>query len=179
MRLSLLVVAGCATPLPPQRCPTSAPAAASAPAVVAVNTATARINQVLDDWHRAAANANEKTYFEHMTSDAIFLGTDATERWDKAAFRAFAHPHFARGKAWSFTPTRRAVILSEQGTVAWFDEDLATPNLGPARGSGVLLKQQGVWRIAHYNLTLTIPNASLDAVKKVLAPKSPPASAVQ
>jgi hypothetical protein len=51
----------------------------------------------------------------------VFLGTDATERWDLAAFREFAHPYFAKGKAWTFVP-RRHVILSPAGDVAWFDE---------------------------------------------------------
>ena len=43
-----------------------------------------------------------------MTDDAVFLGTDATERWDTAAFKGYAQPHFDEGKAWSFRATRRA-----------------------------------------------------------------------
>ena len=85
--------------------------------------------------------ADEARYFGHFAAGAVFLGTDATERWDAVAFRAYAHPHFARGKAWSFSAVRRAIILAPDGTVAWFDEDLATPNLGPARGSGVLVRE--------------------------------------
>ena len=33
----------------------------------------------------------------------------------------------------------RAVILSDDGRIAWFDEDLDTENLGPSRGSGAKL----------------------------------------
>jgi ketosteroid isomerase-like protein len=154
----LLVVLGCA----------------ATPPAVNVPDETAAVERVLDDWHRAAAEANEARYFGHLTEDAVFLGTDATERWDKAAFRAYAHPHFAKGKAWSFEATRRAVIFGERGDVAWFDEDLATPNLGPARGSGVLLRgSDGTWRIAHYNLTITVPNERFDAVKALLESKAP------
>ncbi|MFO0745006.1 MAG: nuclear transport factor 2 family protein [Myxococcota bacterium] len=94
----------------------------------------------------------------------MFLGTDASERWDVAAFRAYAHPHFAKGRAWAFHAVRRAVVDAD-GAHAWFDEDLATPNLGPARGSGVLVKQGGAWKIAQYNLALTIPNERFGAVK--------------
>src|SRR5690242_10178624 len=68
---------------------------------------SAAIHAVLDDWHRAAASADEARYFSHFTSDAIFLGTDKTERWDLHAFQTFAHPFFAKGKAWNFTPVRR------------------------------------------------------------------------
>jgi plastocyanin/ketosteroid isomerase-like protein len=127
-----------------------------------------RIQKVLDDWHQAAADADEEAYFSHFTADGVFLGTDATERWDVKAFRKYAHPHFAKGKAWSFKAARRDVILSRDGLTAWFDEDLDTPNLGPSRGSGVLLKQQGVWKLAHYNLTITVPNDHFKSVKQLL-----------
>ena len=130
--------------------------------------AKADINKVLDTWHLAAAKADEETYFGHLSDDSIFLGTDATERWDKTAFRKFAHPHFAKGKAWTFEATRRGVQLSKDGKLAWFDEDLKTQGLGPCRGSGVLRLDDGAWKIVHYNLTLTIPNERLAEVKKLL-----------
>ncbi len=127
------------------------------------------VGKVLDDWHLAAAKADEETYFKHLSADAIYLGTDATERWNKEAFRKFAHPYFAKGKAWTFAATRRGVMFSKDGKVAWFDEDLKTENLGPCRGSGVLVLEEGVWRITHYNLTVTVPNERFAEVKKVLA----------
>jgi hypothetical protein len=123
---------------------------------------------VIDDWHAAAAVADEARYFGHMTEDSVFLGTDATERWTKEQFRAYAHPHFAKGKAWSFRSVRRNLSFSKDGRVAWFDEDLATPNLGPSRGSGVLVRDGDVWRIAQYNLSVPIPNGVFDDVKKVI-----------
>ena len=126
------------------------------------------VNKVLDDWHLAAAKADEDVYFGHLAEDSVFLGTDATERWDKAAFRKFAHPYFAKGKAWTFASTRRGVSFSKDGKVAWFDEDLKTPNLGPARGSGVLVLEKYGWKIAQYNLTITVPNDQMGAVKKML-----------
>lgn len=144
---------------------TAAPSRA-APALRA--SAEQEIAATLDDLHDAAAKADEERYFAHYTADAVFLGTDATERWELPAFRAFAHPYFARGKAWSFQATRRAVVVGPGGEVAWFDEELATPNLGPSRGSGVLLRQGGAWKVAHYNLTVTVPNARLAEVKKLL-----------
>lgn len=124
---------------------------------------------VIDDWHAAAAAADEDRYFGHMTRDAVFLGTDPAERWTNAQFRAYAHPYFAKGKAWSFRPVRRAMSFSKDGSVAWFDEDLATPNLVPSRGSGVLVYDGTDWRIAQYNLSVPIPNGVFDSVKKVIA----------
>jgi ketosteroid isomerase-like protein len=133
--------------------------------------AQAEITKVLDAWHLAAAKAEETAYFSHLSEDSIFLGTDATERWDKPAFQKFAHPHFAKGKAWSFSASRRAIMLSKDGHLAWFDEDLKTQNLGPARGSGVLRLESGTWKIVHYNLTITIPNEKFADVKKLLDAK--------
>ncbi|MDZ7659616.1 nuclear transport factor 2 family protein [Fodinibius sp.] len=125
------------------------------------------INTILDDWHLAATEANFERYFMHFTGDsAIFMGTDATERWTVAEFKPWAKPYFDDGEAWDFTPVERHVYLSDNRQTAWFDESLDTPNLGPARGSGVLVKQEKTWKIAHYNLSIPIPNALVDTVVK-------------
>jgi len=115
------------------------------------------VNAVVDDWHKAAADADEPRYFGHMTADSVFLGTDATERWDLPAFRAFAHPYFAKGKAWTFVPRHRNVMIN--GDTAWFDESLDSASYGECRGTGVLRREGGAWRLAHYNLNIPIPNA--------------------
>jgi hypothetical protein len=125
------------------------------------------VASALDDFHDAAARADEDRYFSHFAPGGVFLGTDATERWEVAAFRAYAHPHFAQGKAWSFRAARRAVTV--RGDRAWFDEDLVTQNLGPARGSGVLSLQAGKWLIEQYVLSITVPNGRFRAVRELLA----------
>lgn len=158
----LLVFTGCARALAPAPAP-----------VTSAETPSPAISRVLDDWHDAAAKADEERYFGHFAPGAVFLGTDATERWTLPQFRAYAHPHFAKGKAWSFRATRRDITFT--GDVAWFDEDLETPNMGPARGSGVLLREAGTWKIVHYNLALTIPNERMKEVKALVAtPPAPP-----
>ena len=127
---------------------------------------------VLDDWHATAAAADEERYFSHFAPGGVFLGTDATERWTVEEFRRYAHPYFAKGKAWSFRAVSRHVAFSPDGSVAWFDEALDTPNLGPARGSGVLVRSAGAagkepaWKIAHYDLSVPIPNDLMSEVKK-------------
>jgi hypothetical protein len=126
----------------------------------------AAVDAALDDFHDAAARADEARYFAHFAPDGVFLGTDATERWNVAAFRAYAHPYFARGKAWAFRSIRREVTV--RGDLAWFDEDLATQNLGPARGSGVLSLRDGRWLIEQYVLSITIPNEKFRAVRELL-----------
>jgi hypothetical protein len=130
--------------------------------------AESEVARELDDFHDAAAHADEARYFAHFAPDGVFLGTDVTERWDLAAFRAYAHPHFAQGKGWTYHPLRRAVTVSPDGAVAWFDEDLRGDRVGPTRGSGVLVRTGGRWLIALYDLSITIPNERFDAVRAAL-----------
>ncbi len=126
-----------------------------------------KVTEVLDRWHQAAAEANFTKYFNYFSGDsAVFMGTDATERWTIAEFKPWAKPYFDKGTAWNFTPVNRHIYFSDNGTTAWFDELLDTPNLGPARGSGILVKQDTSWKIAHYNLSIPIPNAIADTVVK-------------
>nr|MDQ3282258.1 nuclear transport factor 2 family protein [Acidobacteriota bacterium] len=124
------------------------------------------VNALLDSWHQAAAQANESAYFGVMAPEFVFLGTDASERWDVAAFRSFAHPYFAKGTAWTFVPRDRHVMLSPRGDVAWFDERLDSATYGECRGTGVVRRDGSAWKIAHYNLTIPIPN---DLAKSVVA----------
>jgi len=116
------------------------------------------VNRVLDDWHKAAADADEQRYFGYAAPEFVFLGTDASERWDLASFRAFAHPYFAKGKAWTFVPHDRHIQASPREDIAWFDEKLDSASYGECRGSGVLRHTPDGWKIAHYNLTIPIPN---------------------
>jgi beta-lactamase class D len=62
----------------------------------------------------------------------------------------------------------RHVSLSEDGQLAWFDELLDT-HMGLCRGSGVLIKSGGEWKIAHYVLSATIPNDRMREVTKIKA----------
>lgn len=126
------------------------------------------INGLLDAWHSAAANADFEAYFGKMTHDGVFIGTDATENWQQEAFRAFSKPYFDRGKAWSFTAVERHIYLDADNQIAWFDELLDT-QMKLCRGSGVVKKENGQWKIAHYVLSIAVPNdnvAELIEIKK-------------
>lgn len=137
---------------------------------------TAAVSAVLDSFHTAAARADEEAYFGLLAPNAVFLGTDATERWDKAAFQAFAHPYFAKGTAWTFTPRDRHVDLSRDGRFAWFDELLDSATYGECRGTGALEKGEGGWKIVQYHLTIPMPNdLAKDFVARIReAKKAPP-----
>lgn len=119
--------------------------------------ANKNVNSLLNNWHKAAADANFDTYFNLMTSDAVFIGTDATEHWTKQAFMTYAKPHFDKGKAWSFTAIDRHIYFSQNNKMAWFDELLNT-QMKICRGSGVAELTKYGWKIKHYVLSMTVPN---------------------
>ncbi len=121
---------------------------------------TAVIGQLLDDWHRAAANADADAFFGAMTPEAIYLGTDASERWRRDDMREWAQPYFAEKSAWAFTAVERNVYLSADQTMAWFEELLDTW-MGECRGSGVMVQTSDGWKIEHYHLSVTVPNEKI------------------
>lgn len=119
-------------------------------------------DSILNAWHQAAENANFNDYFNAMTLDAVFIGTDATENWDIDQFKDFSKPYFDKGQAWDFKPLERNVFVSEDGEIVWFDELLNTW-MGLCRGSGVLKNENGKRKIAHYVLSVTVPNDDIIA----------------
>lgn len=116
------------------------------------------VGEVLDRFHRAAADADAETYFSLLEDDAVYLGTDASERWSVDDFRAFAQPYFDRGQGWTYVPTSRHVDLDHDRSTAWFDEMLENDSYGTTRGTGVLVKTDDGWRIVQYHLAIPIPN---------------------
>jgi ketosteroid isomerase-like protein len=128
-----------------------------------------KVNETLDAWHKAAAEADFDKYFGMMTEDAIYIGTDPTENWNLKSFQAFAKPYFDKGKAWNFKAIERNIYFDKSGKLAWFDELLNT-QMKICRGSGVLVKIGNERKIKHYVLSMTIPNDNTDEVVKIIEP---------
>lgn len=114
----------------------------------------AAIATVLDAYHAAAAAGNWEAYFALMSDDGVFLGTDASERWPKEEFRAYA----GNRRGWVYLPTDRHINVTPDGNSAWFDEILSSESFGTTRGTGVLIKTASGWKISQYHLTIPIPN---------------------
>lgn len=131
-----------------------------------IKTEKETINNILTNWHRAASEANFDAYFALMTDDGVFIGTDATENWQNKAFKAFSKPYFDKGKAWNFSTLERNIYINNTNDFAWFDELLDT-QMKICRGSGVLQKVNGKWKIKHYVLSITIPNKDVGKVIKI------------
>lgn len=118
----------------------------------------ANIGRLLDNWHRAAAEANDDVFFGSMTEECIYIGTDISEKWKRDELREWSAKYFDRESAWSFTPREREIYLDND--IAWFDEKLDTW-MGECRGSGVLKKTKEGWKLKHYHLSVTVPNEKI------------------
>lgn len=121
---------------------------------------TSELNKLIDDWHLAATQADFNGYFDKMHATSVFIGTAPGERWTKEEFIAFAKPYFDKGKAWDFKASNRQWGFSDDGKTAWFDEELDTWMLG-CRGSGVVKKVKGEWKIIFYDLHVLIENEKI------------------
>ena len=108
-----------------------------------------------------------------MTEDSFYIGTDASEHWNKSEFQAFAKPYFDNGTAWDFNPLERHIYISKDKKMAWFDELLDTW-MKVCRGSGVLIKVGNEWKIQHYVLSMTIPNDVTNEAIKIKSPLENP-----
>lgn len=122
-----------------------------------IKTSTKDLDLILDNWHLAATNADIDAYFSALSNNAIYIGTDACERWTKAEFYQFCAPYFEKGKAWDFKAFDREIYFSEDRKTAWFNELLNTW-MGVCRASGVLTHKDGNWKISHYQLSVTVKN---------------------
>ena len=114
------------------------------------------IDALLDGLHQDAHEGNFQTYFARYKPDAIFLGTDKTERWTVEEFKVYAKPAFADGNGWTYTVVERN--WEGSGSTRWCDEILFNEKLGHCRGTGVVEFKDGQWKIAHYALTMLVPN---------------------
>lgn len=118
----------------------------------------AEIDAVLDEFHAAAAVADEARYVATLAHGVVFIGTAPGERWAGDAFRAFVHSYFSRGKGWTYAPSARAVGIAVDGRTAWFDETVDNAHYGECRGTGVLQLHDDGWKIEQYNLALPVPD---------------------
>ncbi len=123
------------------------------------------VDAVLDDFHAAAAAGDRDRYLGLMTANGVFLGTDEWERWPKEPdFTDYVSGRFSDGGGWTYRSVDRNVDFSPDGGVAWFDEVVFSETNGRFRGTGVLLLQDGEWRIAHYAMSFLIFNEDWPAV---------------
>ena len=126
------------------------------PAMSSADDQRTAIDALIDGLHRDAHEGNFQTYFDRYAPDAVFLGTDKSERWTIDQFKVYAEPAFEDGHGWTYAVKERN--WEGDGNTRWFDEVLLNEKLGHCRGTGVVELIDGEWKIAHYALTMLVPN---------------------
>jgi len=121
----------------------------------------------VDTWHQAAAIADEDVFFGSMAKNGIYLGTDATERWERDVFKKWASFAFERESAWDFTARDRNIYFSDNQQYFWWEEMLDTW-MGVCRGSGVAKWIDGRWQILHYDLSIMVPNDKVNGFLELM-----------
>ena len=122
------------------------------------------IDSLLNQWHHAAAVADEAAFFGGMTEEAIYIGTDATERWLRDELKEWSKEFFNRETAWAFKPLSRNTTIGPGGQIAWMDELLDTW-MGTCRSTGILQRIDGEWKIIYYHLSVALPNDKMDGYR--------------
>lgn len=128
------------------------------------------IRAVLDDFHDAAAKGDRERYLAHFTDNAVFLGTDEWERWPlNPDFSQYVANRFNSGVGWVYKSEKKHIAFSFDRQTAWFDETSVSQRNGSRfRGSGVLQKIDGEWKIAHYVLSFLVYNEIADEVAAII-----------
>ena len=125
------------------------------------------LDRLMNKWHKDVVALELDAFFFLMSEDFHYLGTDPDERWSKEEFKKFCEPYFLEKKqTWNFKPIIRNWDISADASFAWFDENLDTW-MEECRGSGVLRKEEGEWKLVQYNLTVLIENEKMEKFIKL------------
>jgi ketosteroid isomerase-like protein len=123
------------------------------------------VANVIDDFHDAAAHGDKERYLGHFTDDAVFLGTDEWERWPKHPdFEDYVNERFKDGSGWNYKSVERNIRFNDRADVAWVDEVVYSETSGRLRGTGVLTRQSGQWKLEHYAMSFLILNENWEEV---------------
>lgn len=128
--------------------------------------AESHLDIILNEWHMDAARSNLFEYFDLMSEDFVFLGTDPKERWLKNEFMVFCEPYFQKKQTWDFKPIERHWTVLKKNKMYCFDERIDTW-MGDCRGSGVFIKTRKGWKISRYNLSVLIENEKINEFIKL------------
>jgi ketosteroid isomerase-like protein len=117
------------------------------------------VGTVIDDFHDAAKHGDKTRYLGHMTDDAVFMGTDEWERWPKhPEFSKYVDGRFKDGSGWNYRSVERVIRVADSADMAWFDEVVFSETNGRFRGTGVVTREDGEWKIAHYAMSFLVFN---------------------
>ena len=115
----------------------------------------------LDALHASAGRADGPAYFERLTPDLVWIGSDVSERWPRDSYIAYANFHFEQNRGWTYSARARQVWVASDpcDCLAWADEVLDSEAYGTTVGNVLMRRDDdGEWRVWRYAMTYPIPN---------------------
>ncbi|MCL1112491.1 MULTISPECIES: nuclear transport factor 2 family protein [Shewanella] len=120
------------------------------------------VSAILNKLHESAAIADWSAYFSLYHPQAVFIGTDSSERWNMVEFERYAKPT----KGWRYELQSRHLLQIDDTIL--FDEQLYSPEYGVSRGTGALINTEQGWKIAQYHLSFPIPNEKAKRITSLI-----------
>ncbi len=120
----------------------------------------ATLIKFIDQWHKDASEANFDEYFDAISENGIYIGTDPDEYWTKQEFKEWARTYFDDTPAWHFETIKRNIFFNNDEDLAWFSEKLNT-SMGVCHATGIAELTRNGWKIKYYQLSVTVPNELL------------------
>ncbi|MGI2168620.1 nuclear transport factor 2 family protein [Shewanella sp. MF05960] len=120
------------------------------------------VSALLNKLHESAAAADWTSYFSLYHPQAVFIGTDDSERWNMVEFERYAKPT----KGWHYELQSRHLLQIDDTIL--FDEQLFSPAYGVSRGTGALVHTEQGWKIAQYHLSFPIPNEKAKRITSLI-----------
>jgi hypothetical protein len=132
----------------------------------------------LNALYQAGIENNATAFLALLSADAVFIGMDGSDRLQGQSLRRFLSERFSQQEGWGYLSRDRELRVSEDGSVAWFEESLAHDALGRGWGSGVMINSSEGWKIAQYNLAVSVPNDTAPSALPISQEISTPAKIV-
>ena len=115
----------------------------------------ATAGRLLHDIHHAATVADAPRFFAAFAPEAMIFGS--TARLTLARYRALREPYLARGQGLPSTLLEHRIHLSSSGELAWFEELVNVFDHDRLRGTGVMRRVDGDWKLVHYSAMILVP----------------------
>ena len=133
-----------------------------------LNVEKQKIGELVDGLHQSASQADLTAYLGAFTKNGVFMGTDDWERWTRpVTLDNYVKERFKGGVGWTYRSVERHINMAKSGDVAWFDEIIVSEKWGRFRGTGVVLKQQGSWKLSHYSMSVLVANEAFFDIAEI------------
>jgi len=111
----------------------------------------------IDTWHLNASEAKFDEYFNAISENGIYIGTDPQEYWTKQEYREWVSKTLKPNNGFHFEIIDRNIFFNDEEDIAWFNEKLKT-DMGVCHATGIATNTRSGWKINYYQLSVTVPN---------------------